>query len=144
MKVLFFLLLPAFSFAQIPGNAKIITVKGVSFTEACNQLLDKGYTIESKDERLQTARTTARIYPKHWNASYRISVRIKDSAAIITSTYSSPPESNSTAELWASNVPVYYDVSKKGKPYPKSMPGYAFGLVNEFALSFGKSVEYSK
>jgi hypothetical protein len=145
MKTLFFLLLPVICTAQIPGNAKVIVVKNVTFPEACSQLLDKGYSIEKKDDQLQTVRTEAKVYPKYWNAAYKIDIRMKDSAAYITATYTSPYENTSDNDrrFWK-NESVYYHTNKNGKPFPKSLPGYAFGLVNEFALSFGKSVEYSK
>lgn len=147
MKLLFLLLLPAISVAQIPRNAKTIIVKNVSFTEVCNQLLDKGYILDKKDDQLQTVRTEPKVYPKGWNAAYKMDIRVKDSTAYITATYTAPYDQvlASAAKqdpLW-NNDPVYYDTNKKGKPFLKSLPGYAFGWVNEFALSFGKPVEYS-
>lgn len=147
MKLLLFLVfMPAIVFAQ-PKDAKTIIVKNVTFTEVCSQLLDKGYAIEKKDDQLQTVRTEPKKYTT-WNAAYVINIRVKDSTAFITATFTAPYENPLTSNaakqepLW-NNEPVYNRTNKKGVPQSKSMQGYAFKAVNEFALSFNKPVEYS-
>lgn len=150
MKVIILLcaLVPVIAIGQIPRNAKTIVVKNVSFADVCGQLLDKGYSIEKKDDQLQTLRTENRKYPKLWNAAYKIDIRVKDSTAYISGTYTAPYEDPLTIAaakrepLW-NNEPIYHRTSSKGKPQSKSLQGYAFGLLNEFALSFNKPVEYS-
>jgi hypothetical protein len=143
MKALLFLLLPVICTAQVPRNAKTIIVKGVTFEQVCEQLLDKGYNIEKKDDQLQTVRTEAKKYPKYWDAAYKMDIRVKDSAAYITATYSSPFENTSPNQRSLfDNERVYNHTDKKGNPHVKSLSGYAFGLVNEFVLSFRKQVEY--
>lgn len=145
--ILFFALFPVIATAQIPRNAKTIVVKNVSFEQVCNQLLDKGYAIEKKDDQLQTVRTEYKKYPKLWNAGYRIDIRIKDSTAYISGAFTAPYENPLTRAsakqepLW-NNEPILYLTNNKGKPHAKSLSGYAFGLLNEFAVSFGKEVEY--
>lgn len=147
---LLFLLLPVTGLAQttIPPGAKTIIVKGVAFSEVCNALLDSGYSLEKKDAELQVVRTEPKVYPKYWNAAYKINIRVKDSVAYITGTFTAPYEqiftsaANKTDPLW-NNDPVYNHTNKKGKPYPKSMIGYPFILMNRFAQCFGKEVTYS-
>lgn len=147
--LLFLLLLPVISIAQdILPNANAIVVKGVTFQEVCIRLLDSGYAIEKKDEQLQTIRTEPKRYPKHWNAGYVMNIRIKDSSAFISGTFTAPFEQPLTAAgakqdpLW--NGDPVYNFTKKGKTYPKSLMGYPFTLMNQFAKSFGKPVEYLK
>ena len=134
---------------QIPKNANTIVVKGVSFIEVCNKLLDSGYTLESKDAELQAARTEPKVYPRYWNAAYKILVRVKDSTAYFKGTFTSPyvhlltKAANKTDPLF-NNDPAYNHVNKKGMTYPKSIIGYPFLLINKFVLSFNKPVEYLK
>lgn len=143
MKFLLLLLLPVISTAQVPRNAKTIIVKNVSFAEVCSQLLDKGYIIEKKDDHLQTVRTEQRRYTIGWNAAYKMDIRVKDSVAYITGTFSSPHDRSNNENPLYNNDPIYNHTSKSGKPHSKSLPGYAFAMMNEFALSFHKPIEYS-
>jgi hypothetical protein len=131
-----FLLVSTSLVAQIPPKSKIIIVKGVSFIQVCSQLLDSGYTIEKKDNDLLTVRTEEKQYPKYWNAKYRINIRVKDSIAYISGTFT-----GADGGLFK-DEPVYYHTNAKGKPYPKSLIGYPFLLINDFALSFDKPIEY--
>lgn len=149
MKLLLILLMvPAIVAAQtIPPKANVIIVKGVSFMEVCNSLLDHGYAIKTKDNELQTAITEPQKYPKYWNAGYVINIRVKDSAAYISGTFTAPFSSYAIVggagrgSLWNGD-PVYHHTNRKGVTHPKSLIGYPFTLMNEFALSFGKPVEY--
>src|SRR5574340_1221919 len=117
----------------IPRDANTILVKGVSFTEVCNALLDSGYSIDKKDAELQTVRTEVKNYPKHWNATYVINIRVKDSVAYISGTFTTPPNGGLFKD-----EPITYITNKKGKAYPKSLSGSAFNWLNQFALSFKK------
>lgn len=148
MKLLLLLVIaPIMLFGQAPKDAKTIIVKNVTFNEVCSQLLDKGYLIEKKDDQLQTVRTEAKKYTT-WNAAYIVNIRIKDSVAFITATFTAPfanPLTSNAAKqepLW-NNEPVYNRTNKKGVAQSKSLQGYAFKSINEFALSFNKPVEYS-
>jgi hypothetical protein len=127
------------SFAQVKGD-NTIKVDGVEFLQVCNALLDAGYVIEKKDNELQTAKTELKIYPKYWNAYYSIVIRIKDSSALITAFVTGPGK---TGGLFNDDQ-VEYIVTKKGKPQDKSLYGFAFSIIKEFALSFKKPVEYLK
>lgn len=149
MRLLFLLLLPVFSQAQIPNKANTIVVKGVTFDEVCSALLDKGYFIEKKNEGLGTVKTEIRVYPKRYNAAYIVNVRIKDSAAYFSGTFTAPYEQPFTSAaskmepLW-NNDPVVATVNKKGELNAKSLQGYPFSLIDELAKSFGRPVEYLK
>lgn len=142
MKYFLFLLflLPSITNGQnIPADANTIVVKNVTFTEICNALLDSGYVIDKKDSELQTVRTEARQYPKYWNATYKVNVRVKDSAAYISATFTAPPEGG----LFKDEI-VTNQTNKKGATFKKGMWGYIFLLINDFALSFKKEVSYIK
>lgn len=121
---------------QIPKNAKVISVKGVGYEEVVHRLLDSGYVIEKRYNDLQTAKTEPRQYPKYWNAKYVLSVRVKDSIAYLSGTIVA-------GELFQ-NDPISNHVNRKGETLPKSIYGYPFLLMNKFALSFNKPVEYLK
>jgi hypothetical protein len=129
-----------FSFSQnIPKDVNVISVRGVKFIDVCNALLDSGYTIEKKDNDLQTAQTGIKEYPRYWNATYVFHVRVKDSILYLSATFTAPPH----GELF-SNEPAGNRLNKKGKVLYKSMDGYIFLLLNGFALSFNKEVAYTK
>jgi hypothetical protein len=104
--------------------------------QVCNALLDSGYVIDKKDNDLLTVSTMQKAYPKLWNAKYAISIRVKDSAAFITGTFT-----GANGELFKDD-PVEYLENKKGKPYDKGLLTYPFLLINNFALGFGKEIEY--
>ena len=122
----------------IPKDANLIIVKKIGFLQVCNALLDSGYTISKKDNELQTVSTENKQYPKLWNATYKIDIRIKDSSAYISGTVTSPPGGG----LYI-NEPLFNHTNKKGITFPKSLFGYAFLLINNFALSFNKEINYS-
>ena len=140
-KVLLLLfIIPVFCNAQnIPSNVNTILVKNVRFIDVCNALLDSGYTIEKKDNDLQTVETAIRQYPKYWNATYVVHVRIKDSTAYFSATYTASPGGG----LFY-NEPVVNLTNKKGITFKKSADGYIFLLLNDFALSFNKEISYLK
>lgn len=141
MKNLFVLLilLPFIVKAQsIPKDANVIVVKKVGFLEVCNALLDSGYTISKKDNELQTVSTESKNYPKLWNATYKINIRVKDSTAYISGTVTAPPGGG----LYV-NEPLFNHTNRKGVTFPKSMFGYPFLLLNDFAQSFKKEISYS-
>jgi len=130
---------PFFLFSQtIPKEANIIIVKPVGFTELCNALLDSGYTIDKKDNELQTARTEPRHYPKLWNATYIVNIRVKDSIAYISGTVTAPPEGG-----LFKNEPLFYQTKGNGKIAPKSLFTVPFMLLNNLALAFNREVSYT-
>lgn len=144
------LLLPFLGKTQvntIPQKSNTILIKGVTFQEVCNKLLDSGYVIEKKDNDLQTIRTEFKEYPKSYNAAYKISVRVKDSIAFMTVNFTAPYDqwltkaANKIDPLW-NNERSYYQENKKGKVYSKNIYVQPFLWINLLALSFGKPVEY--
>lgn len=120
---------------NILKDANVIIVKGVDFKEVCNALLDSGYTIDKKDNELQTASTEAKSYPKYWSLNYVVNIRIKDSSAYISGKIYGSPLIN--------YEPIFNHCKKSGQTYPKSAYGYPFILLNNFALGFKKEVSYS-
>lgn len=104
----------------------------------CNALLDSGYLIETKDMELQTAKTQIRHYPRYWNATYSIFIRVKDSTTYIWSTFTAPPGGG----LFM-NERTKYRTNRKGEPLQKSIDGYIFLLVNEFAKSLNGQISYT-
>ena len=75
---------------------------------------------------------------KLWNATYKMDIRIKDSVAYISGTVTAPPGGG----LYI-NEPLFNHTNKKGAPFPKSLFGFAFQILNNFALSFNKEISYS-
>ena len=104
----------------------------------CNALLDSGYVIDKKDNDLQTVRTEVKDYPKYWNASYIINIRVKDSTAYITGTFTAPGREGGLFK----DEPIVNIVNKKGEPVKKSLSGHAFSLLSEFAFSFKKEIDF--
>ena len=103
--------------SSIPPNATTIIVTGVSFIQVCNALLENGYNIEKKDNDFQTVQTEL----KH---TWRMHVRVKDSAAFITGTATSLP--------YYENEPV-----SKGGGKDSYTDRWIFDMMNDFAKSLG-------
>lgn len=95
--------------------------------QVCNALLDAGYTVEKKDNELQTAKTGFKDGTgKAKLCKLRLLVRVKDSTATITGHY---------YNVLLNNL-EYIVYNKESGP--------CFDEMNSFALSFGKEVSYSK
>ena len=97
-----------------PKDASKIEVAGVTFREVVNNLLDQNYYIDKIDSNYQTVKTEA-------HNSLIIYARVKDSTAILT--------------CWYEDKQVRND---------KSLESAFFKLLNIFALSFKKPIEYKK
>lgn len=135
MRILILIFIASSAYGQsIPPGSNTIVVHGVTFIQVCNSLLDSGYTIDKKDNDLQTVSTKRKTFPRFWNAEYDIVVRVKDSTAyFIGYSYSSILDRER----------VYQHTNKKGKVYPKSLLGYPFRLIDQFVKCFNKPVRYS-
>lgn len=104
-----------------------ITVKGIGFMQVCNALLDSGYMINKKDNDLQTAETKFKDGTgKAKLCKLRLNIRVKDSTAIISGHY---------YNVLFNNL-EYIEYTKDSRP--------CFDEMNQFALSFGKEISYSK
>ena len=104
-------LLPFLVSAQtIPKDVNVIIVKKVGFLEVCNALLDSGYTISKKDNDLQTVSTEVKQFPRLWNATYVVNIRVKDSVAYISGTVTAPPGGG-----LCFNDPIYNHCKANGK-----------------------------
>ncbi len=105
---------------NILPDANTIVVKGVTFMQVCNALLDSGWTIEKKDNDLLTVKTESKAFPRYWNGVFCITVRIKDSAAYIGGLFTL-----AGGEL-IRNEQVSNQTNRKGKTFPKSAYSYPF------------------
>jgi len=132
---------------SIPNKANLIKVKGVTFSQVCNTLLDSGYVIEKKDDQLQTVTTEMREYTKSFNAAYRLIIRVKDSVAIIYSTFSAPwwdpftKNAAKTDRLW-DNTRSFVIVDKKGKAKLNQMNAYPFERMMRIGRALGSDMEF--
>lgn len=132
--LLAFLICSVFSNGQTKGD-NLIVVGSQTFSNVCSKLLDAGYSIEKKDNDLQTVRTESRHFDKYWNADYIIDIRVKDSVALITAKTVGGLTGGQQAE---------YFTNKKGEFVEKSLFGYAFTLMNNFAKTLGGQITYKK
>lgn len=141
MKLLICLLIaPLFSFSQgVLPNANTIIVGHVNFMRVCNALLDSGYVIEKKDNDLMTVTTGNKQYPNRWNAVYSIYIRVKDSTAYISGTFTAPPGGG-----LFKNEPIKNYCNKKGETKAGSIGGYPFIIIDKFAHSLGSDINYAK
>lgn len=129
-------------YAQIPKDANTIIVKGVTFKEAVNRLLDSNYSISKIDSNFQTASTEYKQYSKG-REKVSIHVRVKDSAAFITGTFrygekSDYPEGSIGWIAAGGDNPI---ANIKQWQHKQISP---FSVMNNYALSFGMPVEYIK
>ena len=124
---------------EILPDANVIIVKNISFLRICNSLLDSGYNIHKKDNELMTAETDQRHYPKYWNATYCIKIRVKDSTAYISGEFTAPPGGGLFYNEIAKNR-----TDKTGKTKLKSVDGYVFTIIDSFAHSLSSQITYAK
>lgn len=146
--IIAFLLLAGTAAAQtIPNKANLVKVKGVTFAQVCNVLLDSGYVIEKKDAELQTAITEMREYKNSYNAAFKIRIRVKDSVATMTAYFTAPwsdPFTKNIAKtdrLWQ-DVQAFAVVDKKGNIKKNQLNIYPFMRLMGIAKALGGEVEY--
>ena len=131
------ILLGSYAHAQIiPCSTTTITVKGATFSQICNSLLDSGYVIDKKDSDLRTVSTQPRAYPSRFNATYVIGVRVKDSVAYFKTTFNAPSDGSIVR-----NEPVIYKCKKNGKPIDNIFT-YPFRIVDSFVKGLGLAIDY--
>lgn len=127
----------------------LILVKGVSFMQVCSALLDSGYSIEKKDDQLQTVKTEFKEYPTKFNGAYFIEVRVKDSVAYIKGKFSAPWSKSILApnvyrrDPFFNQEKVIYDCNKNGRPVI-NLTSYPFSFINSFAKSLNGDIVYKK
>lgn len=117
---------------DIPCGANTIIAHDVTFNAVCTSLLDSGYIIDKRDSEIQTVSTQPRAYPKRFSATYVINIRLKDSAAYFTVTFTAPKDGSIVR-----NEPSMYKCKKNGKPIDNIFT-YPFTLVNSFVQGLGK------
>lgn len=123
---------------SIPNKANLVIIKGVSFDQLCNTLLDSGYAIASKQNDIQQVTTEMRQYQKA-NAAYKIVARVKDSVVYMRA-YFTAPYSFSDAPLWKDQRAVAV-VSGKGKMKTETFSGYPFYRMLNIARSLSPTLE---
>ena len=117
----------------IPKKANLIVVKGVSFDEAINALLDRNYLIELKDTGLKLIQTKMKTVKSF---SMSLAIRIKDSSANITGIV------NANTDVNISGVIVKSDDLQIRKAAKGSGMNKAWEEMQALALSFNKSIVY--
>ncbi len=129
MKIIALLLIiPAMGQAQ-PKNTERIIIQGVTFKQAINKLLDKGYTIDKIDSTFNTASTVKKSLDGTRD-TYVLNARIKDSALYLTG----------YLEWFMFGNKYEQDIANAGAK--GFSPRNAFKKMDEFAKSFGLPVEY--
>ena len=147
MKYLFAMLLisPIFCFSQtdlkvleidtsrhIIDEANIIYVHNSDFKKVCNAVLDAGFTIDKKDNELQTIETKE---PKDNVWIPILFIRIKDSITIIK-----PKYYTHIGNMWGDGT---YKQNKKGKPRQNAIV-HAFLQAYKVARLIGGQIECKK
>ena len=136
-----FLLFPLFALSQqkIPKKTNTIEVKGVSFKEVANSLLDAGYAFEKTDSNFQTIKTEFKdgVGKNKW-MKLRLMTRVKDSTATITG------EWYNTMFIGAKLLGVDQTIENSTYKieYTSGNPKNCFLEMNAFANSFKKAITY--
>lgn len=136
-----FLFFPIASLSQqaIPKKTNTIEVKGVSFREVANSLLDAGYTLEKTDSNFQTIKTDFKdgTGKNKW-MKLRLITRIKDSTAIITG------EWYNAMFIGGKLLGVEQTIENSTYKieYTSGNPKNCFIEMNAFAISFKKEITY--
>lgn len=130
---------------DIPIKANIILVHGVSFKEVVNTLLDRGYSISKIDSNFNTVETEPKDIPNQGMVQQMIlKVRVKDSITTITGLFGFPANTNNqyrAGSLGAMIAGVDMPIANF-KMWGKRKKPTAWTVMNNFALSFNKPVEY--
>lgn len=132
----------------IPKDANLMKVKGISFLQVCNLLLDSGYIIEKKDNELQTVKTEIKEYAKSFNGAFYLQIRVKDSIAFIRAYFTAPwwdpftRAANKTDRLWTNEL-ACYTTNNKGK-FRNTLYSYPFVQMIELFKGVCNNCEYIK
>lgn len=128
------------TFSQdIPKNANVIVVKGVTFEKVVNSLLDSGFVIEKIDKEYQTLKTEYKKLCKDCIPEIQFYVRVKDSVLTITG-------------KWRSDLNIFggFDTNKSKdealifeiKNEKNKVPRESFKAMNKFAISLKGEIQY--
>jgi hypothetical protein len=127
---------------SIPKDANTIIVRGVTFKEVVNRLLDSNYTIDKIDSNYQTIQTAYRLTGKGV-VKMSLRIRAKDSTAFIAGTFRYGEKSDymegSIGWLAAGGDNPIANIKQW-----QHKPNNPFAIMNGLALSFNKPVEYLK
>lgn len=135
------LIFPCYLNAQeAPLNAIEIEIKGITFKELVNRLLDSNYSMNKIDSNFQYVET-APIKRAGATGSFTMKVRVKDSSAFLNGTIRFGDKTDFRANsigwhLAGSDYPLINSKAWKRKKYNP------FKVMNNYALSFGKPISY--
>lgn len=118
---------------EIPKGANQIIVKGVSYDDLLNRLLDNGFAIQRKDAELKTVRTEFKKLTAKGSVSYFLDARVKDSVAVITGEWVNRLFAGT---IYDSNVTTV--IANTKAPVPRD----CFKAMNEFAMSLKGTNQY--
>jgi hypothetical protein len=139
MRTIFLLLLaPLWAMSQEPpkGSNEII-VKGISYQDALQHLMDLGYIIDKHDAELGQITTAPKADKNGYSRIFAI--RVKDSTAFITGTYNlNMTFGSSLMKQNSSYDPIQYTGWKTGANRIE------FGYMDELARAMGGTVTYGK
>lgn len=114
----------------IMKNANTIVVNNISFDTVVSTLLDKGFYIEKKDKDDRTIKTEPKPIKQNSPILVSMYIRVKDSRAYISGTFT-------IDGMKDFGISPIQNKGMNGSPLRNS-----FNYLNQFALSFGKPVEY--
>lgn len=126
---------------QAPKGTNTIKVKGVSFRQVANALLDAGYSFKSIDSNYNILTTEPKSYSRKADGMVQLNIRVKDSVVMITG-YCGLYESD------LSNNPGRGIVEGKTVIANRGMKGSllkdSFGVMDNFAKSLKGVIVYAK
>lgn len=126
--------------SQSKGDNTIL-VKGVTFDQVVNALLDSGYRIDKIQKDFKTVKTEYRDICSNCVPQMIFDIRVKDSIATIKGTWRS--DGGILGQALTGNKKndyIYFDIQNiKGK-----IDKYIFNKMDSFARSFSGIISYAK
>jgi hypothetical protein len=138
------LLIPVFLFGLAYAQEKndnTIIVKGVSFEQVVNALLDSGYHIEKMDKEYRTIKTEYRELCDNCLPQLYFDIRVKDSTATISGKWRSNLNGIFGLKTERDNNSAYIFPIKNEKD---KVPKKCFNKMNDFAKSLNGQITYAK
>lgn len=124
---------------DVPKNADVITVNGITFEKVVNSLLDSGFVIEKMDKEFHTVKTEYRKLCKDCIPEILFNVRVKDSTAIITGKWRSTGNIFGGLESKKDLDNAYvFDIKNEKMKVPR----LAFQAMKTFAVSLNGEISY--
>lgn len=135
MKLLILLLFaPIISFSQVPDGTNCLQIKGVTFEQAVQKLLDNGYALDKLDKDFKTAKSEWKKLCNDCVQDMNIYLRYKDGSVFITGTFRSNDTSNPKVPSCGVGFPIEANS-------PKAIPK-AFMMMEAYAKSLSSQISY--